>query len=161
MHPPSLLPSPTLTPIALVPSDQAVSAALSLHQAHPHPLCALPLYAPFLSFHLLAPSITSAPPSPCSSKHPQGSVLQRFQTNILSFSVSKKSGVIFVNTLLGYLCWVKILGCLGHCEHTNGLFVQGKGLIRMVIILLGYFDPAVGSLIFPLFHRSAVVVEHS
>ena len=39
--------------------------------------------------------------------------------------------------------------------------MQGKGLIRMVIILLGYFDPAVGSLIFPLFHRSAVVVEHS
>ena len=42
---------------------------------------------------------------------------------------SKKCWVLFVNTLLSYLCWVKMLGCLGHSKHTNGLFVQDKMIV--------------------------------
>ena len=37
-----------------------------------------------------------------------------FISNMLN---SKKCWVIFANTLQAYLCWVKILGCLGHCKH--------------------------------------------
>jgi len=39
---------------------------------------------------------------------------------------SKKCWVVSVNTLLGCLCWVKILGCLEYFKHTVGLLMLGQ-----------------------------------